>query len=370
MNKLDAISQRSSGMRKLVGLVKTAIIGCGAGLLILSVSKLNLAGGIALAIEAPASPAPDGSSMVLEEIFTPQAHGLRAALSPAVLPLSEEEVAALMDVPAEETEEPTEELPAERPGAKRPEGWTGSAVTFDEHGKVFLYGQPVEGQTAAIQDKTTGRVGGPLPAHDPVGDDFFSDALIIGNSQIVGLEKSGLLNTKYYASIGLSVRQFFEKANMAVTDPETGKLVYLTTADALAVCNDYKKVFLLFGINEMGWSIEGFISEYSALIDTILAIRPDAEIYVQKILPMNETVYAATATNPQDYFSNERIVRFNASIEVMATQKQVFILNPGEAMVGEDGIIPADAVPADGIHLSTPYLRRWADYLRTHTAEQ
>ena len=50
----------------------------------------------------------------------------------------------------------------------------------------------------------------------------------------------------------------------------------------------------------------------------------------------------------------------------LAARKQVVYLNPGEVIADETGILPADAT-TDGIHLNGTYIRRWADYLYSHT---
>ena len=83
---------------------------------------------------------------------------------------------------------------------------------------------------------------------------------------------------------------------------------------------------------------------------------------------MNEAVYAATADMPSEYFTNTRIAEYNEKLAALASRKLVVYLNPGEVMADENWILPADAT-TDGIHLNANYLRRWADYLYTHTVD-
>ena len=46
----------------------------------------------------------------------------------------------------------------------------------------------------------------------------------------------------------------------------------------------------------------------------------------------------------------------------LAKEKQVEYLDVASALRGPDGALPADA-SADGVHLKTPYLQKWCDYL-------
>ena len=353
MNKLDAISQRGKGMRVLVGLLKTAITGCSACLLIYSISKLNLSGGITLAYEAV-----DPAVAILEtEPNTPLGHANPLKQASALPRMTEDEMQSVVDA----MEAIGETIPS------RPADWKGDAITFDADGDVYLYGASVDGKVGTVKDRTTGKAGGTPAAGDAVNDDFFRNAVVIGNSQVVGMQKNARIRPTYYANVGLSVLQFFEKPLFTVENAD-GDPVAVTAAEALAENNDFRRVYLLFGINEMGWTVNGFISKYETLIDTILTIRPDAEIYVQAILPMNEDVYRSTK-DPQDYFSNERIDTFNEAIRAMAERKQVFYLTPGDALTDANGVLPAEAAPSDGIHLSGAYITKWVDYLKTHTVK-
>ena len=46
----------------------------------------------------------------------------------------------------------------------------------------------------------------------------------------------------------------------------------------------FSKVYLMFGINELGWgSIASFINYYGQIVDRIRQVNPEAIIYVQSI---------------------------------------------------------------------------------------
>ncbi|MBR5870474.1 MAG: hypothetical protein IKZ09_05520 [Clostridia bacterium] len=349
MNKLDAISRRSKGMRTLVRLIKTAITGCGACLLIASSTQLQF-GGVTYALDNDILSGPNAvPAQIPAEISVVPDNGI---------PLDEAYV--LQMFPPEQPAEAVEPIVYERPYLAAPEGWVGNAVTFDGNGSPLLYGNALVSMTA----KTSGGT----PEKSARADDtyFSEDTLFVGNSLVVGLQKVGVIDTTYYANIGMSVKQFFEKP-MFLDPNGSGKTV--TTAEAVVREGDYRRVYLMFGVNELGWpGSSAFIDYYERLIDLILNVRPDAVIYVQGLLPMNEAIYQATADLPSDLFTNERIALYNEKLKALAARKQVVYLNPGEVIADENGILPADAT-TDGIHLNGTYIRRWAEYLYTHTVD-
>jgi len=351
MNKLDAISRRSKGMRALVRLIKTAITGCGACVLIASSTQLQFGGVTSYALDSDLQAGPNAFSAQIPEVVS--------MTLLAEQPLNEADVLALFPPEPVVTEEPVE-IVYERPSLRVPEGWTGNAVTFDEEGSPYLYGNPIAPMTA----KT---VSGTPEKSDRADKSYFAeDTLFIGNSLVVGMQKVGVIDTKYYANIGMSVKQFFEKP-MFLSPDGSGKLI--TTAESVVRDGDFRRVYLMFGVNELGWpGSSAFFDYYERLIDLILNVRPDAVIYVQALTPMNEAVYAASTETPSEYFTNARIAQYNERLSALAERKSVVYLTPGEVLADETGSLPSDAT-TDGIHMNANLIRRWAEYLYTHTVE-
>ena len=342
-------------MRTLVRLIKSAITGCGACLLIASSTQLQF-GGVTHAL--------DNDILTGPNAVPAQVPAQISYVLDNELPL--DEAAMLAMFPPEPMEEPITEPVYERPSLAVPEGWVGNAITFDGDGNPSLYGTEIASMTA----KT---VFGTPAASERAEDTYFSeDTLFIGNSLVVGMQKTAAINTTYYANIGMSVKQFFEKPMMIAPDGEKnadGSPKIVTTAEALVRNNDFRRVYLMFGVNELGWvSTSTFIDYYETLIDLILNVRPDAVIYVQEMLPINEADYQAKNDPAHDYFNNARIATFNESIKALAARKSVVYLTPAEVLVDETGGLPASAT-TDGIHLNASYIRRWADNLYTHTVD-
>ncbi|MCQ2432489.1 MAG: GDSL-type esterase/lipase family protein [Clostridia bacterium] len=209
-------------------------------------------------------------------------------------------------------------------------------------------------------DLPTYDLSGAVPESAMVDDSYFDDSLFIGNSLIVGLSMSVKINATYFASVGLNVKQFFDKETILMTDGS-----YRTMYDAIATAK-FEKVYLMFGINELGWgSISSFINYYSQIIDRVREVNPNAIVYVQSILPINEEKWAKS----RDYHSsvnNYSVAAFNQKIVDMCTEKSAYFVNVAECLMDETGNLNPEAT-SDGIHIGGVYSTRWLEYLKTHT---
>jgi hypothetical protein len=222
--------------------------------------------------------------------------------------------------------------------------------------------QPVEPDVPPIvyPELPTYDLSAAVPESEAVGNEYFDDAVFIGNSLIVGLQRTVPLGARYFASIGLNVSQVFTKELVPM---KSGKI--FTISDALATV-EFSKVYLMFGINELGWgSIASFIGYYGQIIDRIREINPDAIIYVQSILPINEEKWAKSR-DFQSCINNYAVATFNQKILDMCVEKNAAFVNVGEILRDETGNLFADAT-SDGIHIGGTYATMWVDYLKTHT---
>lgn len=197
----------------------------------------------------------------------------------------------------------------------------------------------VEGSTAAKTDNS-----------------FFQDAVFIGDSRTEGLGNSGLMGSAtFYAYKGLMVDTVFTK--QVVNDGGQK----LTVIDALKK-HKFGKIYIMLGVNELGWASEDvFIKRYGKLVDEIKKIEPSSKIYVQSILPVSK------AKSDKGVYTNDRIRLYNRLIKEMCAEKGVKYLDVYQAVVNSSGALPDDAA-VDGVHLKMAYCKKWANYLRAHTA--
>lgn len=207
-----------------------------------------------------------------------------------------------------------------------------------------------------VQKATHDKVVPPAPAVDL---SYFADALFIGDSRTEGfMMYSGVDNATYFAYKGLSVKTAFTKAVIQAKDGS------MQTVENALKQQSFGKVYIMLGINEIGWpNTDVFIQEYGRLIDAVKATSPDAVIYIQLIMPVSDK----KAGDP--VYNNENINRFNALIKTMVLEKQVYFVNPGEAVSNEKGELAHEAT-TDGIHLNKEYCMKWRDYLMAHTVQK
>ena len=197
----------------------------------------------------------------------------------------------------------------------------------------------------------------PVPESSPVEDSYFDDAVFIGDSRTEGLIlNTGLSNATSYVYKGLMVDTVFTKPFVNKDGQK------LSVMDALK-STQFSKVYIMLGINETGWVYSQiFQSKYGEIIDGIREINPYAVIYIQGIMPVSDKV-----SSTHSYITNTKINEYNLLLRELAKDKQVCYINTENAVVSEDGNLPADAA-TDGIHLVKDYCEKWLDYLKTHTA--
>ena len=194
-----------------------------------------------------------------------------------------------------------------------------------------------------------------VPESEPVEDDYFADAVFLGDSRTEGFYLySGLEEGTYLYAVGATVESVFSKPTQ---ETEAGKVPML---DALAEL-ECGKVYIMLGANELGWPrSEAFHDQYGKVIDRVRADHPDAEVVIQSILPVSAVQEAKGS-----YVNNGRIQAYNTILEELALEKECPYLNVGEAVTGEDGCLRPE-LTTDGIHLNTAGCKEWLDYLKTH----
>ena len=204
-----------------------------------------------------------------------------------------------------------------------------------------------------------GAAGGELSGGaEAVDDSYFDDAVFIGNSRTEGLKMySGLSNATFITEVGLTVDSIFtDYCNIS----GGGKA---RAFDQLASM-EFGKVYIMLGMNELGWVYESvFKEDYGKIIDKIREINPDATIYIQSIMPVSKW-----KDSTDDVYTIANVERLNAQLRDLADEKEVWYVDVAAGVMDEDGYLPYEAT-GDGVHLTPEYCVKWMDYLRTHTAQ-
>lgn len=199
----------------------------------------------------------------------------------------------------------------------------------------------------------------PAPETPKVDDSYFSDAAFVGDSRTDGLLiYGGMKGGTNLTSNGLSIFKLEEKKALTI-----GGKKY-TLMEALAL-HKYGKVYLSLGVNELGYyDDDGFYKAYCKAVDDIRACQPDAVIYIQGLIPLNEKVIKESGG--RTYLTNDHLRIYNDLMKKTAQEKQAVYLDLYSAFVNGNGELPSEA-SKDGVHLRKSYCEQWMDYLRTHT---
>ena len=224
-------------------------------------------------------------------------------------------------------------------------------------------GQPDEQDEADVNDaESNGGFGdGSEPIYMTVEDDYFSDAVFIGDSRTVGMYEYGGLEeiATFYASTGLTIYKIFDSTIVEVS----GQRQKITIEEALGQ-NQFKKIYLMIGINEMGTgTVETFVAKYQEVVEHLMELQPEAIIYIQGILKVT-----TERSNQGDYITNEGIVARNEALSQLADNMRVFYLDANPTVCDNTGgLVPSYTF--DGVHLKAKYVELWKDYLKTHAID-
>lgn len=190
-----------------------------------------------------------------------------------------------------------------------------------------------------------------------VSDDYFDDAVFIGDSRVVSLyEYSDWKEATYYCSSGMTLGGVFKDPTGRWKDGNWK----VNIADALQQ-EQYKKVYIMLGINDMGvGDLDYFINHYTDIVNQIHEWQPDAIIYIMSIMNVSSERDAQG-----DYINNEAIRVRNERLKELDNGRDTFYLDVNSVVCDKNGCLNAEYT-FDGVHLYAQYVPLWTDYLKTH----
>ena len=220
-----------------------------------------------------------------------------------------------------------------------------------------------------MQNNTTGSKNDDMQNEEPevplsfceVSDDYFDDAVFIGDSRVVSLyEYSDWKEATYYCSSGMTLGGVFKDPTGRWKDGNWK----VNIADALQQ-KQYKKVYIMLGINDMGvGDLDYFMNHYTDMVNQIHEWQPDAIIYIMSIMNVS-----AERNAQGDYINNEAIRARNERLKELDNGRDTFYLDINSVVCDENGCLNAEYT-FDGVHLYAQYVPLWTDYLKTHAIEK
>ena len=184
-----------------------------------------------------------------------------------------------------------------------------------------------------------------------VGKEYFDDALFIGDSRTVGISEYGDLNNAiFFANTGMSVYNVFEK-NVSV--PQVGKL----KLEQLLTYKKFGKIYIMLGINELGYNQEKTLKKYKDLLKFIQEKQSNAIIYIEANLHVT-----AERSNKDKTINNININKINNEISQLADNEKIFFIDVNEKFDDENGNLSSNYTQ-DKVHIYAKYYKEWSDWL-------
>ena len=182
------------------------------------------------------------------------------------------------------------------------------------------------------------------------------DALFIGDSRTVGLsEYSGMTEATFFADVGMSVYNI-DKKEIVVSG--IGKVSF----EQLINGKKYGKIYLMLGINEVGYNFEKTMEHYAQLVQRIRDAQPDAAIFVQANLHVTKD-----RSDTDAVCNNSVINRFNEGVSKIADNETIFYLDANVLFDDGNGNLSKDK-SYDSAHILAKYYVQWADWIKEQTA--
>lgn len=208
-----------------------------------------------------------------------------------------------------------------------------------------------EASTSTIETSTTDNITTP-----PKSDISMDDALFIGDSRTVGLmEYAGIDGANYFCTVGMSVYNIHKKP---VSVPNVGKV----TLTELLNGKKYGKIYIMLGVNEVGYEFSSTVEKYRELIEFIKDKQSNAVIFIQANLHVSKS-----RSDRDKVVNNTAINGLNAELAKLADGKSKFYLDANILFDDKTGALSSDK-SEDSTHLYAKYYKEWGEWIVRQTA--
>lgn len=200
--------------------------------------------------------------------------------------------------------------------------------------------------------------GEPVPESEAVDTSYFNDAAFAGDSRIEGLSEYSILadtTARIYGSVSLDVSKATMRTVFALDNGAMGTMI-----DAIAQ-SSVQKVYLSFGLNELGWYVMDIFKEnYIDIINRIKIAQPQAQIYLLDVYN-----FSKEREYENDYTTLDKLKQINEAIKEVAQTTQVNLIHSNSMFESEDTYLPEEW-SSDGYHLNKDGFAYWLDMVKKH----
>ena len=196
------------------------------------------------------------------------------------------------------------------------------------------------------------------PVFETSDSSYFDDALFIGDSRTVGLCEYGTLkNADYFASTGMSIYKLW-KETLSVED------VGRVSLQELLNVKQYGKIYIMLGINELGYKMEKTIAENEETIQKLKEQQPEATIYLCANLHITKA-----RSDRDELINNKKIDKFNRKLETLTDNNKIYYIDVNEEFDDENGNLRAECT-GDDVHVYAKYYQDWSGWLCENTVQR
>lgn len=188
----------------------------------------------------------------------------------------------------------------------------------------------------------------------PVSEDYFDDAVFIGDSRTVGIsEYSGIENATFLCKTSLSIYDY--------TKPKITYKNKKTSIQEVLQNETFGKIYLMVGINESGCGTpESFYELYRNVVEDIRRLQPDALIFIEGNLLVTQS-----KSDSNTGITNENIASRNDLIATLANQQDTFYIDINQSSLCSNGALIPEFT-WDQVHIKAQYYEVWKDFLLKH----
>jgi hypothetical protein len=280
-----------------------------------------------------------------------------------------------------------------------------------KHKKAKKQGDSIDETTVNAENETTEVQTEPVTeepvteyAYAEVGDDYFNDALFIGDSRVEGIKLyGGLKKATFYSKEGISLNKILdekfvkikvkekvkvkeketeakkskkskkskkkkseEETTVAQTEQASEEYVIKTRTKNVNIKKalkqkSFKKIYIMIGINEVGYRTKKeYKNNYKEVIDELRKLQPDAKIF---IMGMMKVTNKYQKKHPS--FKNKTIDAFNEAVKELADYQTIFYIDMNENILDKNNGVK-EKYTWDGVHLKAEYYSVWIDTLKKH----
>lgn len=196
------------------------------------------------------------------------------------------------------------------------------------------------------------------PEHKPldfvtVDYDYFDDALFVGDSRTVGImEYSNLENATFFADSGMSV---YGLARKKIFVPDMGKVTF----DEILEGQQYGKIYLMLGMNELGYRFETTKERYQETVAKIREKQENAIIFLCANMHVTQE-----QSEKDEIYNNTNVNLMNELIASLADGETTFYLDVNELFDDENECL-SEEYTSDAFHVLGKYYVDWVDWLCT-----